>query len=579
MTDNNSDSQSINFFRRTAVAFLETLKNNKESEAVACSNKIFDNFIDFTSSEEYKNNQPDHGADYTPKSGLTDEFLLDFPTNSTRSITDEDAQMFAGLFKRDKPSIKNDDLVLEVIPPFKNPSVVKQKSQSTSNSFMFKKKESFEPSQRSSNKILAQNQEPVNYSEVFSKIFRPNKPETEKSTKSEQETPKAFYPDFESARQIHVIQNRKRGIQDEDNPRNSKIPSNFNHKNEKLSDNSHTKTLGLRMSMNSQFKPPFKKKEAEKMEIDNENEAEMVDDPRLKGIEPKILDSIKREVIDTTKKVQWSDIAGLIKAKQTIQEAVVLPLLRPEIFQGLRTIPKGILLFGPPGTGKTLIGKCVATHARATFFSISASSLTSKWIGEGEKMVKALFLYARVKQPSVIFIDEIDSLLSKRSESEHESSRRMKTEFLVQLDGAHTNDKDRILLIGATNRPQELDDAARRRFTRRLYIPLPEFQARHELLVNLVSMNDNNLSDYDINEITNSTEGYSGADIKELCSEASMQPIRELSQTQILDITISKIRAMNINDFRRSLKHVKASVSMEDLQQYIDWNERFGSTA
>ena len=123
----------------------------------------------------------------------------------------------------------------------------------------------------------------------------------------------------------------------------------------------------------------------------------------------------------------------------------------------------GLLLFGPPGTGKTLIGKCIASQSGSTFFSISASSLTSKWIGEGEKMVRALFAVARVHQPSVVFIDEIDSLLSQRSESEHEASRRIKTEFLVQLDGATTEGEERILVVGATNRPQELDEAARRR--------------------------------------------------------------------------------------------------------------------
>lgn len=125
-----------------------------------------------------------------------------------------------------------------------------------------------------------------------------------------------------------------------------------------------------------------------------------------------------------------------------------------------------------------MIGQCIASQAQATFFSISASSLGSKWIGEGEKLVRALFQYARAKQPSVIFLDEIDSILKKRSDNEHESSRKLKTEFLVQLEGATTDDKDRVLLVGATNLPQELDDAARRRFTKRLYIPLPEVDVR-----------------------------------------------------------------------------------------------------
>nr|CAI5828105.1 unnamed protein product [Callosobruchus analis] len=189
-----------------------------------------------------------------------------------------------------------------------------------------------------------------------------------------------------------------------------------------------------------------------------------------------MVELIKSEIMDVGPNVHWNDVVGLEFAKAAIQEAVVWPMLRPDIFTGLRRPPKGILLFGPPGTGKTLIGKCVASQSKSTFFSISASSLTSKWVGEGEKMVRALFTVARVHQPAVIFIDEIDSLLTQRNDTEHESSRRIKTEFLVQLDGAMTDNEERILVIGATNRPQELDEAARRRFVKRLYIPLPEFE-------------------------------------------------------------------------------------------------------
>jgi len=153
-------------------------------------------------------------------------------------------------------------------------------------------------------------------------------------------------------------------------------------------------------------------------------------------------------------------------------------MLRPDIFTGLRAPPKGLLLFGPPGTGKTMLGKAIASETNSTFFSISASSLTSKWVGEGEKMVRTLFAMANVKQPAIIFLDEIDSLLCSRSQKDNEGSRRIKTEFFVQLDGTRTNESDRILVIGATNRPYELDDAVRRRFVKRLYIPLPNIEGR-----------------------------------------------------------------------------------------------------
>jgi len=168
-------------------------------------------------------------------------------------------------------------------------------------------------------------------------------------------------------------------------------------------------------------------------------------------------------------------------------ELVCWPMKRPDLFTGLRRGPNGLLLFGPPGnyifyfsafmsftqirtstgTGKTLIGKAIAHESGATFFSISSSSLTSKWIGEGEKLVRTLFAVAAVSEPAVVFIDEIDSLLTARKADENEASRRIKTEFLVQLDGTGTSGQGRVLAIGATNRPHELDDAARRRFVKR----------------------------------------------------------------------------------------------------------------
>ena len=148
---------------------------------------------------------------------------------------------------------------------------------------------------------------------------------------------------------------------------------------------------------------------------------------------------VLQEMLDGSSAVRWADVAGLEAAKRTLKEAVVLPNLRPDLYRGLRAPPRGVLLFGPPGTGKTFLAKAVATESNAkSFFAASAASLTSKYVGESEKMVRALFRIARERQPSVIFLDEVDSLLSARGDGDQESSRRMKTEFLVQLDGAGT---------------------------------------------------------------------------------------------------------------------------------------------
>ncbi|XP_047505321.1 fidgetin-like protein 1 isoform X2 [Pieris napi] len=301
-----------------------------------------------------------------------------------------------------------------------------------------------------------------------------------------------------------------------------------------------------------------------------------VADERLKHIDPKMIEMIESEIIDKGTPIGWDDIAGLEMAKSVIQEAVVWPMLRPDIFTGLRRPPKGILLFGPPGTGKTLIGKCVAAQCNATFFSISASSLTSKWIGDGEKMVRALFAVARCHQPAVIFIDEIDSLLTQRNDTEHEATRRIKTEFLVQFDGAATGEEDRLLIVGATNRPQELDEAARRRLVKRLYIPLPDAQARKQIVFNLLKNENNELTSQDMSDVAHLTDGYSGADMKSLCSEAAMGPIRAVPLSQITTIDRDMVRPVNAQDFKAALKRVRPSVSQDDLGQYIKWDRTYG---
>ncbi|CAK9815634.1 Fidgetin-like protein 1 [Anthophora quadrimaculata] len=342
------------------------------------------------------------------------------------------------------------------------------------------------------------------------------------------------------------------------------------------------KTLGGKASINSKFVCPFKreKEKAQQGQVNmynNEGDTMEVEDERLKNIEPKMVELIKNEIMDSKTTISWDNIAGLEYAKKIIKEVVVYPMLRPDIFTGLRRPPKGILLFGPPGTGKTLIGKCIASQSKSTFFSISASSLTSKWIGEGEKMVRALFAVARVYQPSVIFVDEIDSLLTQRSETEHESSRRLKTEFLVQLDGAATADDDRILIVGATNRPQELDEAARRRLVKRLYVPLPEFQARKQIINNLLITIPHNLSEEEVNSIAEQSKGYSGADMSNLCKEASMGPIRSISFSQLENIRKEDVRQVTVDDFKEALIHMRPSVSESSLTAYAEWDAVYGT--
>lgn len=190
--------------------------------------------------------------------------------------------------------------------------------------------------------------------------------------------------------------------------------------------------------------------------------------------------------------------------------------------------------------------------------------------------MRTLFAVAAYREPAVVFIDEIDSLLTQRKATENEASRRIKTEFLVQLDGTGTTGQGRVLVIGATNRPQELDEAARRRFTKRLYIPLPIQNDRSVLLHVMLDKNNHRLTDEEVEKLARETDGFSGADLKALCTDAAMGPIRQLGP-KALSIKIKDVPPISFKHFRRSLKGTRPSVAPADLVQYEEWDKAYGS--
>ncbi|KTW27682.1 hypothetical protein T552_02122 [Pneumocystis carinii B80] len=306
----------------------------------------------------------------------------------------------------------------------------------------------------------------------------------------------------------------------------------------------------------------------------------------LKGvIDENLLQIIVNDIVVKGDKVSWDDIAGLEDAKKTLKETVIYPLLRPDLFSGLREPATGVLLFGPPGTGKTMLAKAAATQAKSTFFSISASSLTSKFLGESEKLVRALFSLAKELSPSIIFVDEIDALLSSRREDghEHEASRRLKTEFLIQWSSLAkpviNNDESepilRVLVLAATNIPWAIDEAARRRFARRQYIPLPERDTRMQQILHLLRYQTHTLSDEDIKNLVDITEGYSGSDITALTKDAAMGPLRCLGEA-LLTAKQDLIRPINLDDFKASLRLIRPSVSQKRLIEFEKFNREFG---
>uniref|UniRef100_A0A4W5MAM8 vesicle-fusing ATPase n=1 Tax=Hucho hucho TaxID=62062 RepID=A0A4W5MAM8_9TELE len=311
--------------------------------------------------------------------------------------------------------------------------------------------------------------------------------------------------------------------------------------------------------------------------------------------------------------IKWNDVAGLEGAKEALKEAVILPIKFPHLFTGKRTPWRGILLFGPPGTGKSYLAKAVATEANnSTFFSISSSDLVSKWLGESEKLVKNLFSLARENRPSIIFIDEIDSLCGSRSENESEAARRIKTEFLVQMQGVG-NDNEGVLVLGATNIPWTLDSAIRRRFEKRIYIPLPEEHARSFMFKLHLGSTPNELTESDYVTLGKKTEGYSGADISVIVRDALMQPVRKVQSAThfkrvqgsswnhpnlVVDDLLTpcspgdpdaiEMTWMDVNgeklmepivcmaDMLRSLHNTKPTVNEQDLDKLKKFTEDFG---
>ncbi|XP_039050656.1 protein MSP1-like [Hibiscus syriacus] len=292
--------------------------------------------------------------------------------------------------------------------------------------------------------------------------------------------------------------------------------------------------------------------------------------------------------------VTFNNIGALEKVKDTLKELVMLPLQRPELFcKGQLTKPcKGILLFGPPGTGKTMLAKAVATEAGANFISISMSSLTSKWYGDGEKYVKAVFSLASKIAPCVIFIDEVDSMLKQRDISqEHEAMRKMKNEFMMNWDGLLTKDTERVLVLAATNRPYDLDEAVIRRLPRRLMVDLPNGANRAKIL-NAILEKEDVSSDVDLDAIASMTDGYSGSDLKNLCVTAAHCPIQEILEKEEKEQAAARaegkpappssktsdLRPLNMEDFKNAHERVHVSIWSEsvNMRTLRQWNELYG---
>ncbi|ETV88678.1 hypothetical protein H257_00205 [Aphanomyces astaci] len=336
-----------------------------------------------------------------------------------------------------------------------------------------------------------------------------------------------------------------------------------------------------------------------KAEVKPEEDDDSVEDRLLKPL-PFMHDSelrplaenITREIFQKNPNVHWDDVVGLTDAKRLLKEAVVMPSKYPQLFKGLLSPWCGILLYGPPGNGKTMLAKAVATECKTTFFNISGSSIVSKYRGDSEKLVRMLFELARYHAPSTIFLDEIDSIMGQRgggdssSGGEHEASRRMKTELLIQMDGL-SKTQEVVFVLAASNLPWELDTAMLRRLEKRVLVGLPSPEARHHMFAELLAPYID--ANFDFAGSVLKTEGYSGADIKLVAKEACMAPVRRLmAKLEAPDAATNQLPCESGNwhelldkitsdDITQALDKTKPSAH-QFLRKYETWHNRFGSS-
>ncbi len=288
-------------------------------------------------------------------------------------------------------------------------------------------------------------------------------------------------------------------------------------------------------------------------------------------------DMIDRMIVTQKPSTTWEDIGGLDEAKRTLREAIIMPFVggRPDFVR----ITKSILLYGPPGTGKTLLAKASSNTLNATFFEAKASGLLSKYFGESSKIIRSLFDKASGMQPSLIFLDEIDSLAPSRSGDINESSRRVLGELLEGMEGFSNRKDEKVIFIGATNKPWDLDDALLSRFQRKIYVPLPDAESRRKIFE--IHLRGAKLR-VSINNLVKRSGGYSGRDIAALCQDAINTMIRE-KNPKLEDLTSKQLETYSLvtrdilpSDFDSAFGKVKPASDSKSLEKYEEWGNEFG---
>eukprot|EP00919_Chromeraceae_sp_WS-2016_P013862 GHVR01032622.1.p1 GENE.GHVR01032622.1~~GHVR01032622.1.p1 ORF type:complete len:290 (+),score=55.88 GHVR01032622.1:305-1174(+) len=276
------------------------------------------------------------------------------------------------------------------------------------------------------------------------------------------------------------------------------------------------------------------------------------------------------------------DIGGLLSTREIVKEAIIEPIIRPDLHVGLLKAARGILMFGPPGCGKTMLARWIASESSATFFNVTSASLTSKFFGESEKLLRALWCVAEARAPSVVFIDELDGLVGQRTMKEEDTTIRMKNELLQLMDGVSSDPMKPVVVVGATNRPFMIDEAARRRLNKRVYVPLPDTPSRKQQIRRLlVKHGELGLTESELDSISNKTKLFNGSDLINLCQLAAAHVSREAKREYggMLNIPRGyKFRSVSETDISIALAAVSSSVNPESLQEFENFQKQYGAS-
>nr|XP_014433024.1 putative fidgetin-like protein 2 [Pelodiscus sinensis] len=289
---------------------------------------------------------------------------------------------------------------------------------------------------------------------------------------------------------------------------------------------------------------------------------------QLKNMDPLILELVNNKIVDCSPPVQWTDIAGQVSVKAAIEEELVWPILRPGAYTGESRPPRTILLFGPRGAGKTLLSRCISTQLGSTFLKLSGTALLSKWKGEAEKILQTVFFVANCRQPAVVLITEVESLLVACSGEEATQVSGLKSQLLSYLDNIATSAEQNVVVIGTTTRPSNVDEASQRRFTKRFYICPPDSIARRQILHHTLAQQNYCLSEREMASLVQHTESYSGSELIQLCQQAGPTKLHGLP---------GQLQPTSYKDFENAFCKVRPTVSQKELDLYVEWDKMYGS--